>query len=28
APADTAADNGEAAASEAEGGESDLPELE
>jgi preprotein translocase subunit SecG len=28
APADSAADNGEAAASEAEGGESDLPELE
>ena len=28
APADTAADNGEAAASQAEGGESDLPELE
>ncbi|WP_412536528.1 preprotein translocase subunit SecG [Marinobacter sp. MIT932201] len=28
APADTAADNGESAASEAEGGESDLPELE
>lgn len=28
APADTAADNGEAAASETEGGESDLPELE